>query len=79
VDAQAVLLYHKMQSHAHKCHVIDRFSSARSLHTDPGGGTPYNGLYGDAPLESDTFLGSRYGTGVPFKGKVCERVPIFEI
>jgi len=41
------------------------------------GGTPYNGLCGDALL--CTFLASRYVKGVPFQGKVFERVPIFEI
>jgi len=54
------------------------------------GGTPYNEIHGDAPPERDIFLGSRYGKGVAFlgwryvigvhfQGKVCERVPIFEI
>jgi len=35
----------------------------------PGrGGIPYNGLYGDAPPERGTLLGSRYGKGVPLSG-----------
>ena len=33
----------------------------------PGGrGTPYNGLYGEAPPERGTFLGSRYMKGLAF-------------
>ena len=34
-----------------------------------GGGTPYNGLYGEAPPEGDTF----------FKLRVYERVGIYEV
>jgi len=47
------------------------------------GGTPYNGLYWDAPPERGTlgsrhkkgipFSGWRYVKGVPFQGKRCER------
>ena len=35
----------------------------------PGGGTPYNGLYGEAPLDRDTF----------FRLQVYERVEILLI
>jgi len=50
-----------------------------SIKFKPGVGTPYNGLYRDATPEKGTFLGFRYGKGVPFQEKVCDKVTIFEI
>ena len=41
------------------------FHVIRDLRDDPGG-TPYDGLYGEAPPERDTF----------FRPRVCERVGI---
>ena len=41
------------------------------------GVTPYNWLYGDAPLERDTFSCRSYGKGVPFSRKAMWKGYLF--
>ena len=45
--------------------LVQEVGSMDASDKDPGG-TPYNGLYGEAPLERRIFFSKRYIKGVPF-------------